>query len=70
MRERPDLELLAAAADGREALARIRELTPQVAVLDLRLPELDGLQVLDAVTRDAIPTRVLFLSATGEPEVV
>jgi two-component system nitrate/nitrite response regulator NarL len=52
VRERPDLELLGAAADGREALARIRELTPQVAVLDLRLPELDGLQVLNALTRD------------------
>ena len=44
IRERPELELVGAAADGREALQRIRELAPQVAVLDLRLQELDGLR--------------------------
>jgi len=70
VRQRPDLELVGAAADGREALTSIRELAPQVAVLDLRLPQLDGLQVLNALTRDGVPTRVLILSATGDPEVV
>jgi two-component system nitrate/nitrite response regulator NarL len=70
VRERPDLQLVGAAADGREALVQIRELTPQVAVLDVRLPDLDGLQVLNAVVRDGLPTRVLFLSASGDPEVV
>ena len=70
VRERPDLELLGVAADGREALERIRELAPRVAVLDLRLPGLDGLQVLNALTRDKLDTRVLMLSASGEPEVV
>jgi two-component system, NarL family, nitrate/nitrite response regulator NarL len=70
VRERPDLELVGSAADGREALERIRELGPRVAVLDLRLPGLDGLQVLNAVTRDGLPTRVLFLSASGDAELV
>jgi two-component system nitrate/nitrite response regulator NarL len=70
VRERPDLELVGSAADGREALERIRELAPQVAVLDMRLPGLDGLQVLNAVTRDELPTRVLFLSASGDAELV
>jgi two-component system nitrate/nitrite response regulator NarL len=70
VRERPDLELVGSAGDGREALAAIRELAPAVAVLDLRLPGLDGLQILNAVTRDDLPTRVLFLSASGDPELV
>ena len=70
IRERPELELVGAAADGREALQRIRELAPQVAVLDLRLQELDGLQILNALTRDGVTTRVLLLSASGEPELV
>jgi two-component system, NarL family, nitrate/nitrite response regulator NarL len=70
VRERPELELVGSAADGRGALAQIRELTPRVAVLDLRLPGLDGLQILNALTRDGVPTRVIFLSATGDPEVV
>jgi two-component system nitrate/nitrite response regulator NarL len=70
VKERPELELVGAAADGRTALERIRDLAPAVAVLDLRLPGLDGFQILNAVTRDALPTRVLFLSASGDPEVV
>jgi len=70
VRERPDFELVGAAADGREALALIRERAPRVAVLDLRLPGLDGLQVLNAVARDGLATRVLILSASGDAELV
>jgi two-component system, NarL family, nitrate/nitrite response regulator NarL len=70
VRERPDLELVGSATDGREALERIRTLSPRVAVLDMRLPELDGLQILNAVRRDELPTRVLFLSASGDAELV
>lgn len=63
VRERPEFELVGEAADGREALSAIRELEPDVAVLDLKMPELDGLGVLNAVTRDRLPTRVVLLSA-------
>ena len=67
---RPDLELVAEAADGREALERIRELSPAVAVVDLRLPGLDGLEVLNAVRRDGLPTRILMLSAATDGPLV
>jgi two-component system, NarL family, nitrate/nitrite response regulator NarL len=70
IRARPDLELVAEVGDGREALERIRELAPAVAVLDLRLPDLDGLEVLNAVRRDGLPTRVLILSASVEGPLV
>ena len=70
VRERPELEFVGAAQDGREALELVREHTPSVAVLDLRLPALDGLQVLNAITRDDLPTRVLILSASADPELV
>jgi two-component system nitrate/nitrite response regulator NarL len=67
--ERPDLELVGEAADGRDALAQIRKLTPEVAVLDIRMPGLDGTQVLAAMRRDGLETEVLFLSAFMEPEL-
>jgi two-component system, NarL family, nitrate/nitrite response regulator NarL len=70
LRERPELDLVAEAADGREALACIRERRPRVAVLDLALPELDGLDVLAAMRRDAVDTRVLVLSASTEGALV
>jgi two-component system, NarL family, nitrate/nitrite response regulator NarL len=70
VRQRPELEFVGAAGDGRAALAAIREFAPDVAVLDLRMPELDGLQILNAATRDRLPTRVLVLSASGDSELV
>ena len=63
VKERPDFELVREAADGREALEAIRELGPDVAVLDIKMPELDGLKVLNAVRRDDLATRVILLSA-------
>lgn len=70
IRERPDLELVGEASDGREALALVRELQPDVAVLDLKLPELDGMQVLNALRRDGVTSRVLILSAFTEGPLV
>ena len=67
--ERPDLDLVGEAADGRQALDQIQQLSPQVAVLDIRMPGLDGTQVLSAMRRDGLETEVLFLSAFMEPEL-
>ena len=67
--ERPDLDLVGEAADGRQALERVQEFSPQVAVLDIRMPGLDGTQVLSAMRRDGLETEVLFLSAFMEPEL-
>jgi two-component system nitrate/nitrite response regulator NarL len=63
VRERPDFELVGEAADGRQALDLIRELRPAVAVLDLKMPGLDGLKILNALQRDEVGTRVVLLSA-------
>jgi two-component system nitrate/nitrite response regulator NarL len=63
IKSRPDFELIGQAADGREALTEIRELTPSVALLDNGLPSLTGVDILRAVKRDAVPTRVIILSA-------
>ena len=68
--ERDDLELVAEASDGREALERIRELRPDVAVIDVRMPELDGSDVLVALREEDLPTNVVFLSAFLDSKTV
>jgi two-component system nitrate/nitrite response regulator NarL len=64
------VEVVAQAEDGRAALDAIREQQPDVAVVDFKLPGLDGLDVVHAVTRDGLATRVLILSAHTDGELV
>jgi DNA-binding NarL/FixJ family response regulator len=59
----PGIDLVARCIDGNEALAAMRTLKPDVAVLDLAMPNLDGLGVLQAAAAEDLPTRVMFLSA-------
>ncbi len=64
------VDVVAEADDGMAALALIKEHAPQVALLDYRMPELDGAQVAAAVRRDGLSTRVLLLSAHDESAIV
>ncbi len=70
VRDRPDLDLVGSSGEGRAALASIRELAPDVAVLDLRTPGLDAIAITRAAQRDAIATRVLVLSASTDGPTV
>jgi len=63
IRDQPEFELVGQASDGGHAMELIRELSPNVAVLDIGMPVLDGLQVVNAVCRDELSTRVILLSA-------
>jgi two-component system nitrate/nitrite response regulator NarL len=63
-------EVVAEAEDGRVALEEIQKHKPDVALLDYRLPELDGVEVTHAIVRDGLPTRVLLLSAFTDSGVV
>jgi CheY-like chemotaxis protein len=51
------------AANGPEALERIRQSLPQAAVLDVNMPGMDGYQVLSAIRADKLPVRVVLLTA-------
>lgn len=58
-----ELTLVATARDGRVALDQIRAERPDVALVDLELPDVDGFRVIETVRREALPTRVLVISA-------
>jgi two-component system nitrate/nitrite response regulator NarL len=62
IRDRAELELVGEADNGKSALEQIRRLAPDVAVLDLKMPGLDGLEVLRAALREHLGSRIIFLS--------
>jgi two-component system nitrate/nitrite response regulator NarL len=64
------VEIVAEAEDGRVALTQIQEQLPDVALLDYKLPELDGVAVTHAVVREQLPVRVLLVSAFIDSGVV
>jgi len=61
----PETELVGEAANGREALALIEQTTPDLALLDLQMPELGGLDVARLVQADATPY-IVFVTAFDE----
>jgi DNA-binding NarL/FixJ family response regulator len=68
----PDLECVAEAADGREAVAEAERLRPDVAVLDIRMPKLDGLAAASLLLgpRTGTGTKVLLLTTYDDDEYV
>jgi two-component system, NarL family, nitrate/nitrite response regulator NarL len=64
------VDVVAEADDGVTALALIKAHLPHVALLDYRMPGMDGAKVAAAVRRDELPTRVLLLSAHDESAIV
>jgi two-component system, NarL family, nitrate/nitrite response regulator NarL len=64
------IEILAEFENGSSALAAVRELDPDVALLDYKLPGLDGIAVAGAIAREGLRTRVLLVSAFTDSGVV
>lgn len=64
----PDLEVVGEARDGLEAIALTKRLKPDLVVLDLHMPKLDGLKALGAIREQAPETRVLVLTSMENEE--
>lgn len=62
VKPQPDMIVVAEAGDGVEALGLIKELLPEVVLLDLRMPHLDGLDVLAQVKTSRLPCKVIIMT--------
>lgn len=60
--EEHDLTVVAEASDGKEALRLITELRPDVAMIDINMPQMSGLLVARSVTKQELPTKIIFLT--------
>ena len=62
VRETGDIDIAGEAGDGASALSAIRTLKPDIVLLDVQMPEMDGFQVLEAIGRETLPA-VIFVTA-------
>lgn len=69
-RMEPDFQVVARCINGEETLAAVREHRPDILILDLRMPRGDGLEILRALRREKLPTKVVLLAAALEEEEI
>jgi len=62
VREIGDIDIAGEAGDGASAVSAIRTLKPDIVLLDVQMPEMDGFQVLEAIGRETLPA-VIFVTA-------
>jgi DNA-binding NarL/FixJ family response regulator len=65
-----DLAIVGEASNGNQCIQLLTKLKPDILLLDLRMPEKDGLAVLEEVNFDSLPTRVIVLTATEDDREV
>ena len=70
IRNEPDMLLAGEASDGREAIQRFRELRPDITLMDLRLPDIGGIDAMIAIRNEFDDARVIMLTTfDGDVEV-
>jgi two-component system, NarL family, response regulator NreC len=62
LQQTKDMEVVGEASDGLEAVELAQQLQPDVVVMDISMPNLDGIQALTRIQEKQIPTRVVILS--------
>jgi two-component system response regulator DegU len=66
----PSLQVVGQASTGTDALSLIRDLCPSVAVVDINLPGVNGLQVTHQVNVNKLPTRIVLLTAYDDEDQI
>jgi DNA-binding NarL/FixJ family response regulator len=70
LRHRPALQVICEASDGLEAVEKSRELQPDIVLLDISLPALNGIEAAKQIREVSPRSRVVFLSENTCPDVV
>jgi len=66
----PDIDVVAEAADGEQAISAVRRFKPDVALMDIRMPNVDGLEATRRIVEDGSATRILILTTFDVDEYV
>jgi DNA-binding NarL/FixJ family response regulator len=65
-----DIEIIADATSGRQAISLTREHKPDVVLLDIRMPDMDGLDALEKIHRESPDVKVVILSTYDNPTYI
>lgn len=68
LESQPDVRVIGEAGNGAEAIARANELRPDIILLDISMPDVDGLEALRRMQADHVPGKVLVLTMHAENE--
>src|SRR2546426_1793966 len=66
----PDFQVVARCINGEETLVAVRRHRPDILILDLRMPRGDGLEILQTLRREKLPTKVVLLAAALEEDEI
>ncbi|MGE0453616.1 MAG: response regulator [Vicinamibacteria bacterium] len=70
LRERPELQVVGEAGDGRSAVEQVLRLRPDVVLMDLELPELSGLEATRRIAASGVGSRVVVLTLYDDEDIV
>jgi len=70
LEDEQDIEVLDEASNGKEALEIIKERQPDLLIVDIRMPEMNGIEVVQAIKKEALKTKTLVLSMHDSEEYV
>lgn len=70
MQSRPELRLICEVADGLEAVEKAGELRPELVLLDIGLPKLNGIEIARQIRSHSADPKILFVSQESSAEIV
>lgn len=70
LRTAKDMQVIGEASNGAEAIAMVKRLDPDVLVMDLSMPQMDGVEATKQLTTDAVRTRILILTMHAPDETL
>jgi CheY-like chemotaxis protein len=70
LRKKPELQIIAEASDGGEAVEKSRQLQPDLILLDIGLPQLNGIEAAKQISKVAPHSKILFVSQETDPAVI